>query len=278
MLLGINFSHHQSNWLKLDPQKSLENICTWPIEVIRLGAYWNEIESQPSEFNFSVLKEQLEICRQAEKKVVLSLGSKAPRWPEFYFPDHVQPDYSLEITQKKLLIFIKKTIETVDPFKIVTHWQIENEPLDPSGPTQQVIPIELVKQEIKIAQQLSDLPIIINLWGNDLSSRGNIKQAAQLADIVGIDIYYKQFLSQILKKTIYSGPRDSQEKLQKIIFKCQKPVWIMELQAEPWEKNDQAYRSQNPGSFNLAKLQKNWELAKQLPVEAIFFWGAEYWL
>jgi len=52
----------------------------------------------------------------------------------------------------------------------------------------------------------------------------------------------------------------------------------MELQAEPWERDDSTFRGKNPESFNRNKLQKNWDTVKSLPVEAIFFWGAEYWL
>jgi len=278
MIPGTTYSHRQAKWLGLDPLTSLEQLCTWPLQKIRLAAYWDEIEISPGKYNFSLLKQQLEMCQRAGKQVVLSVGVKAPRWPEFYFPAHVQPDFNSAETTTSLLTFLSATIQALQTFSCITHWQIENEPLDPSGPTNQIIPGEFLEQEVELVRQHSNLPLIINLWGNDLSARGNLTQANEIADVVGLDLYPKQFLKQVLGKNLYRGPFDSPSKLQKIIAKNQKPIWIMELQAEPWEKDDQGYRSAQPGSFNLAQLQKNWELAQNLNVEATFFWGAEYWL
>lgn len=278
MILGATYSHHQATWLDLKPVESLKAICTWPIKMIRLGAYWDEIEKEPGEYDFSKLIQQLEICQQTDKKVVLSLGIKAPRWPEFYFPDHVEPDINLPTTQAKARQFIQVTIQTIRSFNNISHWQIENEPLDPSGPHQQTIPLSFLQSEVDLVRQLDSRPIIINLWGNDLSTRGNLDQAAALADIVGIDLYYKQFMMNVLGKNIYAGPRDSANHLSEILTNSSKPAWIMELQAEPWEKDGAGYKKSNPGSFNVSQLQKNWQAAQKLPVEAVFFWGVEYWL
>lgn len=278
MQIGATYSHRQANWLGLDPLKSLQQLCHWPFKMIRLGVYWDEIEATPQVYDFAQLQKELEICEKAHKKVVLSLGVKAPRWPEFYFPAHVQPDLDSLETTNALMRFLEETMSVVQPSSIITHWQIENEPLDPSGPNQQVIPWELLQQGVGLVRSWSNLPIILNLWGNDLSSRGNLDKANALADVVGLDLYPKQFLKRILGKNFYRGPLDSQKRLQELIAHNEKPVWIMELQAEPWEKDDQGYRSTRPESFNLAQMQKNWKFAQSLPVEATFFWGAEYWL
>ena len=99
-----------------------------------------------------------------------------------------------------------------------------------------------------------------------------------MADIIGLDLYYKQFVTQIFGKNIYKGPSQSDSALRKLINSSTKPVWITELQAEPWEKDERGYLSKSPGSISPKQLQQNIERAKKLPVQEILLWGFEYWL
>ena len=104
------------------------------------------------------------------------------------------------------------------------------------------------------------------------------KHACTLADIVGLDMYYKVFVTRQFSKSFYMGPRDSSEEIRKHLSQHKKPLWITELQAEPWEHNHKAYLSENPGSINPERLQKNVAEVTIMQPEAIFLWGSEYWL
>lgn len=275
---GISFSPNQARWLELDPLGSFETCLNWPVSFIRLGAHWDQLETQPGKFEFSSLEPYLQAAEQSDKKIVLTVGVKAPRWPEFYWPKQVVPEPTNPITQQAILSMVADVVRYAADYTCISHWQVENEPLDPSGPQNQVIPLELLQQEINLVRQLDPRPIVLTAWGNDLTSRGHLPTLAVDGDVVGIDLYYRQHLARVLGKDIYRGPADSDQRLTEALSKLSKPVWITELQAEPWEHDGQQYLAADPSSFNLERLQQNLTRAQQLKPEAIFFWGAEYWL
>lgn len=276
--IGWTYSHRQAEWLGISAETGLQDILEWQPTCVRLGVYWDESEPSPQHYDFSKIIELLEICEKKHQPVLLSVGMKAPRWPEFYFPQHIVPNPQNPQTQSALLEFLEKTLDTLQKYTCITHWQIENEPLDPSGPNDQVIPFAFLQTECELIRQKDSRPLVVNLWGNDVAARGHWPRAATLADIVGLDLYYKQHLTSLLGKNIYSGPRISHARLQKKIATSEKPVWITELQAEPWEKDEATYRSSAPTSMNLTLLKKNITTGLTLGAEMILLWGAEYWL
>lgn len=201
------------------------------------------------------------------------IGMKAPRWPEFYFPEWIikkDPEH----VETEVLRFIQKGIETLKHFSCITHWQVENEPLDPSGPDNLKISDELLEKEIARVRNLDARPIVVTVWGNFLSKRSSFRIAEKLADIVGIDVYYKT----PFWKGMYKGPWDTDRTIAKLIATCTKPVWISELQAEPWERQGKDFRHPYPESINLPQLKKNILRAQRLHSEGLFFWGYEYWM
>lgn len=277
--IGITFSQPHLEYLGIPIDLAIKEALKYNFSHIRLGAYWNRLEASLGHYDFRELLSLLNHFEKAQQPIILTLGVKAPRWPEFYWPDFIiNKNTNNSETQTLLLRFIKQVIEETKSFTCITHWQIENEPLDPSGPENLTISKSFLKQEIELLKQLDSRPVIINLWGNDLLVRGFFENAAELADEVGIDLYYKQFFTQILGKNIYRGPSQKDGALNKLIKSIKKPVWITELQAEPWEKNEQNYLSKNPGSINPEQLKENILRANQLPVKEILLWGFEYWL
>jgi hypothetical protein len=142
-----------------------------------------------------------------------------------------------------------------------------------------IISTDLLAAEIQLVKRVDPArKIIVNLWGNDLTHRNCLPQATTLADIIGLDIYYKQFLTKKLHVVLHRGPRDTDITISRCMQATSKPFWITELQAEPWEASDRDYRSQQPKSMNPARLKEHFTRAALLKPEVILFWGAEYWL
>lgn len=276
--LGWTYSHRQATSLGLDPEEGLHTVLSWNPNIVRLGIYWDESEPQPGKYTFSHVEKLLKICQDNNQPVLMSIGMKAPRWPEFYFPNHVVPDPENPETQKHALAFLQHAIRAVRDFSCISHWQVENEPLDPSGPENAKIPLEFLEQECSLVRSLDSREIVVNLWGNDVITRGLFSKASDLADIVGLDLYYTQHLKTLFGKNFYGGPRASNDMLKKMIADSPKPVWITELQAEPWEKDEAGYRSKNPQSMNETELLKNIQRAQSLGIETSILWGAEYWI
>lgn len=139
------------------------------------------------------MAEILDTCEKKQQPVILTLGVKSPRYPEFYFPEwvkHKSPDNN--DTQKKILNFIKQAVNNFKHLSCVEYYQVENEALDPSGPDHQIIPLSFLKQEVEFVKKLDTKPVIITLWGNELSKRNFLNQLSSISDVVGIDLYYQQ--------------------------------------------------------------------------------------
>lgn len=277
MKLGITFSHQHASFLKLDPINSLSTLSGLPFDIIRLGIYWNEIQPKQNIFDFSKVKALLDICESQKKEVVLTLGMKAPRWPEFYLPQWIDEKKKTEA----ILNHISVCVKNLGNYSSIKYWQVENEPFDPSGPEDTIVPPELLNKEVELVRSIDlQRKIIINLWGNDMIKRNTIAYAAPLADIIGIDLYYRQYTKTFLGRSQYRKPQSSEKTILHAVKHYNKPLWITELQAEPWEASmdKNGYFSENPKSISPQLIENNFELACKCHPEAILFWGAEYWL
>lgn len=278
MLLGTTYSHRFAKSLHLDPIKSFNEIIALHFDVIRLGCYWDEIQTSQNSYTYSSIRGLLDICEKNNQKVVMTLGMKAPRWPEFYIPSCLKTNSPKEASSH-VLNYLEKTVKELKNYSCIQYWQVENEPLNPVWPDQRCIRFDDLQQEVSLIRRLdSKRKIIINLWGNETSLTKTFAQAEKIADIVGLDIYYKQHVRHIFGLDLYNSPKLSDTSIKKLITDSPKPVWITELQAEPWEKHTEAYQADITKSMSPALFEDNFKKAVALNPEAILFWGSEYWL
>lgn len=117
----------------------------------------------------------------------------------------------------------------------------------------------------------------MTLWANDLEKRKLFSKVEALTNVIGLDLYYRQFVKEFLGRSFYSKPRTSDQYLKQIISNSSKPVIITELQAEPWEKDEKAYFSEETESMSPKILESNVKRAQKLGVKEILLWGFEYW-
>ena len=274
-MLGTTFAPRQITYLGLNPHRAFQDLLKQKPEIIRLGVYWHEAEPAPNHYDFSHTEWYLQQCQRTNQPVMLTTGVKAPRWPEYYWPDHIPVKNPQDPqTQSQLLRFVAQATQHFQSFDCITHWQVENEPLDPSGPEKLTLPLKLLAQEVTLVRQLDShhRPVLLNLWANKIDFT-KVAQLANLADIVGLDMYPKQFIGRVGQKKLYRGPN-----WKEVAQVCQKyPTWITELQAEPWEPDLAGYQSPDPPSMNQDLLQQNIEQAKRLKAQKILIWGWEYW-
>ncbi len=280
MLIGTTYSARHAKHLGLPVADSLRTATKWGFSHIRLGSYWSELETAPGKFNWKPLLAQLKICESAKQPVVLTIGCKAPRWPEFYIPGwyaHLAADsaeFSVAIER-----FISALMDVVIPFSCITHWQVENEPYLPvriEGVWKK-IPQSLVLLELGLVRSMDARPCILTAFGNHCVLDGSLTALKSEADVIGIDLYPKLFVRQVFGYLWYSGVLLG-SLLPLTLGQCKQPIWITELQAEPWERDDVGYRSKNPSSISPKQLDQNLKLAQSLPVAETLLWGFEYWI
>jgi hypothetical protein len=274
MLIGTTYSHTEINWLKLDPKQSLDDVLGMGFDILRLGCYWKEIQPTATQFDFSTIKNILDHCQEQNQRVVLTVGMKAPRWPEFYIPDWVQATQPMD-AQQQVLAFIGKTVDELQSYRNIIAWQVENEPCDPSGPNQWRLPERLVLDEVQLVRQHDPCrPIILNLWGDNIVRRPDFSVIQEIADVIGIDLYYKQPNTD----GSYHGPKYWDWQLAQFCQGLNRCLWITELQAEPWENDEKIRFSTNPPSMNPSLLRQNVQRTRKINPQVILLWGCEYWL
>ena len=291
MKLGASFSHPHLIGLNIDPLKAIKEFKNLGLSWIRLGCYWNEIEKEQGKFNFSKLDLLIEYCEKNNLKVVLTIGMKAPRNPEYYIPNwllkklHLRKLSKIKLDNKVLsdgtLKYLDKAVTHFKKNPAIKIWQVENEPLDPAGPNWLSIDSSFLEEEVRLVKSLnSKRKILINTWGNELSRRRTYIKALKLADIVGFDLYFRHPIPYMKFFKKYIGQLDSKVKIKRIVKdvkKQGKDFWIAELQAEPWEPGEIVTKKKNPPSFLPKHFETNLNYAKDLEPEVVLLWGFEYW-
>lgn len=284
--IGITFSHKHLNYLscvsehrnpekpKIIIHKALDMALRMGFSHLRLGSYWPEAERTPGEYDFSVLEELLSKCEKTGQKVIMNLGVKSPFYPEFYWPQWLQHrGFGSQETRSKILRFNRELVGALSGFKCITDWQVENESFDPTHEDELAIPFDFLKEEVELVRSLDSRPILLTLWAKAMRQRALYPQIFELADKVGLDIYYRGSGGSFTS----SGPEIDHDDLRRFVDEASKPVMITELQAEPWEIGEKEYLSENPKSISPLLLESNFEKASTIRATEILFWGFEYW-
>ena len=293
--VGFTFSQIQCEYLGLDVKETFNAVCDLHPNIIRLCCYWNEIEPHHNQWNFETIDWLLKQCEEKNIDVVLSLGMKSPRWPEFHFPEWVtnlcntqQTEQSLdcdEILRQYCLRFISQVVEHTKGFKCINYYQVENEGLGRVGIAgNRFLSEEFLKDETELVTSLKrdDQKIVltcaIDLWP-PLSTEDTklFEKSAELADAVGINVYTK-----VPANNSYLTPThfywQKLKKWQKHLEKLGKESWISELQAEPWEDGGHVHTSQMDYPSASPEETKNiFEKIKEMGYQTILLWGVEYW-
>lgn len=292
MELGITFSHRHLKYLGLNLDVSLNAAMILGVKWVRLCCYWDEIEGKENMFNFDEIKKVVKFFSKNKINIILTVGMKSPRYPEYYFPNWINKKIifseeknigiNSEYLLDRTLNFIKKTVNEFAGERAIKIWQIENEPLDPSGELSSSIDASFLEKEVRLVRSLDDSrKVMINLWGNLLGFRKLYPVAIRLADIVGVDLYMRCPVSIFNFLNFYTGPFDSKTRMSRIsetIKNSGKELYVAELQAEPWEIDEIVTLKDNPSSFLPSHFSKNLDYARKMNPEVVLLWGFEYWL
>lgn len=293
MRIGTSFSHRHSKELGIDPVKAMAEIAALEFDTIRLGCYWSDIEKNRGEYDFSETDKMVSACEKEKTDVVLTVGMKSFRWPEYYLPSWVTGagiirrglvyDKGNSFLLENTLGFIEKCVLRYRASPSVKIWQVENEPFDPAGYGQSRISTDFLKSEVDLVKKIEPgKKVMVTVWGNELTKRGVYKEAASVADIVGLNIYLRQPASVLFGlHHVYSGPADSTDSIIKTagaIIGKNKDFWLAELQSEPWETDGTVTRKNNPPSMLPEHIPGNFDYAAKLNPSTTLLWGSEWWL
>lgn len=296
MRIGATFSATNARWLGLDAEDALARVIELGLDPLRLCGYWDQ---PPDDLDW-----QLDQATRAGRQVALTIGMKAPRWPEFHLP----PEHPLDLHRGgevgahlpialAAMAQAKAMVERFRDRSAIAWWQVENEPSNKSGPERWWISAKLVAQEVAVVRTLDDRPVMLTAFGHfsrivDESSGHRICNLEALAgrgsgvepellellhpgDVLGLDVYHS-IGSRGAHIQHAGSPITYLERWRAETRACGVECWVTELQAEPWEAagaNQWEPRSVAPEDVGdrLAEV-------RAAGAETVLLWGVEYWL
>jgi hypothetical protein len=261
---------------------------------VRLPAPWNQIEVQPGRYDFEPLDALFAVAERHGVGVLLTVGMRAPRHPEFYIPAWLQaedfvpeggdPSTVPEI-REAALAWAEAVVERYAASPALEAWQAENEPYKPTARAH-----NWVLNEEWVADVMSTIrgndprrrPIVIT--HSSLTARDRLwEQALRQGDIFGQSVYPRRWFDiPLLERPLPSlmiGPLAPNFPAQAdLARRLGKRFWICELQAEPWESmptNEIGGRP--PKSISPGALEENITFGRRSGASRVYLWGAEWW-
>jgi hypothetical protein len=271
---GVSFSVKQCRNFGNDSTQTL----AWLLKEagfrrLRLMSYWNEHEKQQGVYDFSELDKQIEMVKEANGVITLSLGARQPRWPENHWPDWAWQADKPERTAA-LLKYIEVVVNRYKDNPAIISYQLENEALLAGFGERSEVDRVRLRQEYALVKKLDPLkPVIMTT-----STSWGIPIRRPIPDIVGFSFYNIVYRDgQYHRSLFYPWVH----RLRKLAIRLLhwKPVFIHELQAEPWGPAaiwEMSTEEQNK-SMNTEQIAMNIKLGKAIKAWPIDLWGGEWW-
>lgn len=273
---GVTFSQKMSQNLGLNWKDNyLAIINDLHPAGLRLVAYWDSIEPQKGTWDFADLDWQVSEAERAGIPVTISIGQKAPRWPECHYPDWLNIA-NTSARQSELLVYLRQVVNRYRERSSLKYWQVENEPfIKLIIITCPKTSYQFVEQEVKLVKSLDPIHQTIL---TDSGQVGSWYKAAKLADIFAIT-FYQRVYRPIVGQYNYPYLPGRFSFIRFLNHKPQQKSIVIELQAEPWNKKSigEMTTEEQISSFSLADFRKVTAKAKSLGLDNYYFWGAEWW-
>jgi hypothetical protein len=279
--VGTSFSMRRCAALGLTPESTFTQVLELGFGLIRVSAYWDQVRKD----GYAALDWIFDAAHDARQSILLTVGMKAIRWPEFYIPPDLRPmprrgggiglDSGLA---HDVLAFVSETVARYRDRPEVVAWQVENEPFNRSGPQRWWIEPRLVRREVQSVRDLDGRPIVLNAFAyfdprldeESRPRRGPFgvrrlepeKAILDVADILGLDVY-----TAIAGRTSAPDWADRAERWLRTAQQRRKAAWITESQAEPWGSS-----SFGPDDMVAVHAQ-----LRRACFSTILLWGCEHW-
>lgn len=274
---GVTFSPRYAKYLQLDWQKTyLQILDNLKVKNLRIPTYWDILEPQPDQFNFTETDYLLNEAGKRQARMIVVVGAKQPRWPECHIPAWAEK-LTVEKRQEELLQFIGKVVQRYKDDPQIWAWQIENEPMLVFGEGCDKPDINFLKKEVELVKSLSGKTVIMT----DSGELGFWQTPMFLSDVFGTTLY-RQVSDRFLGYMTYPLPPyfySIKSSLIRSIFAPEsKKTIIVELQAEPWLADGVfAPSKQQAERFTTKNFENYIDFSQKTGFDEVYLWGAEWW-
>ncbi len=278
--IGTSFIPAYAESLGLDPEATMDALINdLGIRHFRLVSYWNQIESQPGVYDFSILDWQFEKAEQAGAQVSLSIGLRQPRWPECHEPDWIDTSQPEDSWTPQLYDFMTATIMRYKDSPALKSYQLENEYFLAAFGECKNFNRERLVEEYNLVRRLDPATtIIISRSNNALGTP--IREP--IADKIAVSVYKRTWSPYIERNLEYPFPPWFYGYLGGIgKLTTGKDMVIHELQAEAWPPYSipmqKATLDQQNQTFSADIFRKRIQYGKDSGIKEIYLWSGEYW-
>lgn len=280
---GTTFIPSYARYFGLDPQQTMDAMLyDLGLKRFRLVSYWSQIEATQGIYDFSELDWQIKKAEEAGAEVNLSVGLRQPRWPECHMPTWAESQ-PYDQWYPELKKFMTATVERYKDSPAVVSYQVENEFfLTVFGDCPDFTRERLV-EEVALVRSLDPGKKIIVTRSNNW---GGVPVQAPTPDEFGVAVY-KRVWDETLTKRYFEYPYPpwfygSLAGFGEMI--SGKPLYIHELQMEPWIPPDKGFAindldsipEQNK-SMDAKRLAERFDYGRDTGMRTIDTWGAEWW-
>ncbi len=290
---GANFSARYAAELGLDARQALADILeSLAMRSLRLPVYWDEMEPEPGCFLWETLDWQMEAAGSAGASVLLCVGCKTPRYPEYHAPPWAVglPEEAL---RDALLRFVEAAVIRFRDHPALEAWQVENEPLAGFGGwrygegTRDVT--RWLAEEIRLVRSLDGRhPVMVSYADVPWMFTQLPATLSYDSDIIGVSVYSRTYF----RSPFFSGYVDltrfgllgplSLGYQRRLAAGKGRELWITELQAEPWPVDPDGLLRADAGeiarTMSRQQLIGSWEYAVGSGIGRVYLWGVEWLL
>ncbi len=283
LVFGTTFIPTYARYFGLDPQETMDAMINdLNFKHFRLVSYWEEIEKTPGTYDFSELDWQIQKASDAGAQVNLAVGLRQPRWPECHMPDWAKTE-PYDVWYPQLKTFMTETVNRYKNNPNVVSFQVENEFfMTVFGDCKDFNRDRLI-EEVKLVKELApDKKIIVTRSNN----WGGVPIGEPTPDEYGVAVY-KRVWDQNLTFRYFEYPYPSWFYSSLAGFGeivSGKPLYIHELQTEPWLPPDKGFSMNDINSIpeqnkslDAKRLGDRFDYAEATGLRTIDTWGGEWW-
>jgi len=274
---GVSFSQVQaerygSNW----KENYLAILDDLQFKKLRIPAYWDRLEPQKGQYDFSETDWMIDEAKKRNAKVTLVVGQKSIRYPECFYPAWLDRNDTQEVATNANAM-IAAVAKRYKDNPTVASWQLENEFLLKTFgqcPSQNLTNKALAKELETLRSVDSSRPIVLTQ-----SDQFGFPIFGPLSDTTGFSMYRTVWNNKL---GYFRYPQSGhffwwKAAIMNLLYG--QKVKVHELQAEAWGPNGNEYISHDESqkSMDPKKFMENIEYAKQTRIKDVDLWGAEWW-
>lgn len=248
---------------------------------LRLMSYWDTIEPQPGQYDFTDLDWQVDKAKAHGAKVTLVIGYRQPRYPECFEPGWAAK-LPIESSQWRsgLYSYMSTVVNRYKSSSVIESWQLENEPENNwfGGCREGAAPKSRLSYEFNMIKRLDPSHPV---WMS-LSDEHGLPLGQPVPDAYGFSIYRIVYSTNTPIHFYITYPITDwyhRLRVEAIHLIHHRPVYVHELQLEPWgpkATKDLSIPEQNR-SMSATQMKKSIDYSEKTGIRQQYMWGAEWW-